>query len=81
MLIGELMKYAARRANTLDLSFLLRGVTPLELFTAQKADMNVDLRFGFGDYDQAHFEKVRNTRTERKTGCIALRPVENVEGS
>jgi len=79
--IGELLKYAARRINTLGMSCLPRGVTPFELFTGRKADMSVELKFGFGDFGQAHFAKVSNTMDERTTGCIALRPAGNAEGS
>jgi len=80
-IIGELLRYAARRANTFGTSCLPKGVTPLELFTGRKADMKTETRFAFGDFGQAHFAKVDNTMKERTTGCIALRPVGNVEGS
>jgi len=80
-IVGELLKYPASRANTLGSSCLPRGVTPLELFTGRKADMKVELRFGFEDFGQAHFAKVGNTMAERTTGCIALRLSGNVEGS
>eukprot|EP00187_Rhodella_violacea_P010381 CAMPEP_0174912862 /NCGR_PEP_ID=MMETSP0167-20121228/80004_1 /TAXON_ID=38298 /ORGANISM="Rhodella maculata, Strain CCMP736" /LENGTH=527 /DNA_ID=CAMNT_0016157535 /DNA_START=1 /DNA_END=1582 /DNA_ORIENTATION=+ len=79
--IGELFKYAARRVNTFGTRCLPRGTTPLEIFTGRKADMLVETRFAFGDYGQAHFGKVDNSMGERTTGCIALRPAGNAEGS
>eukprot|EP00187_Rhodella_violacea_P017509 CAMPEP_0184735476 /NCGR_PEP_ID=MMETSP0314-20130426/61884_1 /TAXON_ID=38298 /ORGANISM="Rhodella maculata, Strain CCMP 736" /LENGTH=366 /DNA_ID=CAMNT_0027202519 /DNA_START=228 /DNA_END=1324 /DNA_ORIENTATION=- len=78
---ADMKKYAARRANPFGTSCLPKGVTPLELFTGRKADMKTETRFAFGDFGQAHFAKVDNTMKERTTGCIALRPVGNVEGS
>ncbi|KAA8497460.1 Copia protein [Porphyridium purpureum] len=81
-LVPALMKYVTHRANIVPSSTGWRDdETPWTRMTGRKVSSTADVSLGFGDYVLIMNAKVDNTMTPRATGCIALYPVGNVEGT
>jgi hypothetical protein len=81
----SLMKYcvyfATSRINLIRHSETSDKISPLELFTGRRTDFKIDLRVAFGDYVQVHTPHSSNNMDPRSTGCIALLPTGNKNGS
>ena len=83
-LLMFLVLFCVFTLNMLPSNLRADPISPRETMRGIKTDFKRDLRVSFGEYVQVHEPsdpRSRNSMAQRTRGCIALNPVDNLQGT